>query len=103
LGPGFTGRFESLNVEGEGFSGADNLMTAPSDFGVVRRLTVTSTPGTGGTKLFVDGRPGRARDRKESVLEVDRLIVGARFFGFPPSIRGFLEGDILQVLLYDRV
>ena len=34
---------------------------------------------------------------------MDRIVVGARFFGFPPSIRGFLEGDIFQVLLYDRV
>ena len=29
--------------------------------------------------------------------------MGARFFGFPPAIRGFLDGDILQVLVYDRV
>jgi putative heme-binding domain-containing protein len=102
LGPGFTGRFDSLNVEGPGFGGAVNLMADPSDFGVVRRLTVTSATGPGGTSLAVDGRPCGARDRKESVLTVDRLLVGARFFGFPPAVHGFLEGDILQILLYDR-
>src|SRR5262249_21624270 len=26
-----------------------------------------------------------------------------RFFGFPPSVRGYIEADILQVLLFDRV
>ena len=48
-------------------------------------------------------KPGRSRDRDASVLDVDRITVGARYFGFPPDIRGFLDGDILQVLVYDRV
>jgi putative heme-binding domain-containing protein len=103
LGPGFAGRFEALNVEGRGFTGADNLMAGRSDFGVVRRLTVTSTTGPGGTRLLVDGRPARSRDRAESILDADRLLVGARFYGVPPSIRGFFDGDVFQVLLYDRV
>ena len=80
-----------------------NLMADPSDFGVVRRMTVTSAPGPGGTKLYVDGKAAGSRDRGPSVLDVDRIIVGARYFGFPPAIRGFLDGDILQVLVYDRV
>ncbi len=98
-----TGRFESLNVEGNGFAGANNLMTTPSEFGVVRRMTVTSTSGPGGTKLYVDGQPGRSRDRGVSTLAVDRMTVGARYYGSPPGIRGFLDGDILQILVYDRV
>jgi putative heme-binding domain-containing protein len=103
MGAGFSGRFDFLNVEGEGFGGMTNLLGEPAEFGVVRRITVTSAPGKGGTKLYVDGRPGRVRDRTDSVFEVDRILVGARFYGFPPLIRGFLEGDILQVLLFDRV
>lgn len=103
LGPGYTGRFEALNVEGNGFLHANNLMAGPSDFGDVRRLTVTSTVGPKGTRLFVDGRPAGSRDRAESTLDADRLLVGARFYGVPPAIRGFFDGDILQVLLYDRV
>jgi len=103
LGPGFTGRFDWLNVEGNGFGGAGNLMADPSGFGVVRRMTIASAPGPGGTKLTVDGRPGHARDSKESALAVDRILIGARFFGLPPAVRGFLEGDVLQILLYDRV
>ncbi|WP_337176491.1 ThuA domain-containing protein [Paludisphaera sp.] len=101
-GPGYTGRFDTLNVEGPGFGGAVNLITDPSDFVLVRRLTITSAPGPGGTRLVVDGRPGRGRDREDAVLHADRLLIGARFFGFPPDVHGFLEGDILHVLLYDR-
>ena len=96
-------RFDTLNVEGEGFGGMGNLMAEPSDFGVVRRMAVTSSPGPRGTKLYMDGRPARSRDRKASVLDVDRITVGARYFGFPPAIQGFLDGDILQILVYDRV
>jgi hypothetical protein len=103
MGFGFTGKFDVLNVEGKGFGGMDNLMADPSGFGVVRRMTITSSPGRSGTKLWVDGRPGRVRDRKESVLDVDRLLSGARYYGLPPIIRGYFDGDILEVLLYDRL
>jgi putative heme-binding domain-containing protein len=103
MGAGYTSRFDFLNVEGEGFGGMANLLAGSSNFGVVHRMTITSAPGTGGTKVYVDGRPGRVRDRKEAALDIDRIIIGARFFGFPPAIRGFLDGDIIQVLLYDRV
>ena len=103
MGPGYSVRFDAVNVEGKGFGGVANLLTQPSDFAVVRRLTLTSTPGAGGTKLYVDGRPGRARDRAESVLDVDRIVVGARVFGTPPAPQGFLDGDVLQLLVYDRV
>ena len=103
LGAGFTTRFDTLNVEGEGFGGMLNLMAEPSEFGVIRRMSITSSPGKSGTKLSVDGNPAGARDRSRSVFDVDRITVGARYFGFPPDIRGFLDGDILQVLVYDRV
>jgi putative heme-binding domain-containing protein len=101
-GPGFTGRFDTVNVEGPGFGGAVNLMADTSDFGVVRRFAVTSALGPGGTRLTTDGRSARARDRTDATFNADRLLIGARFFGFPPAVHGFLEGDILQVLLYDR-
>jgi putative heme-binding domain-containing protein len=103
-GPGATFRFEALNVEGAGFGGAVNLLKEGADFGVVQRLCVTSTIGPGGTKLFVNGRPAGRRDRADSALRMDRLTVGARFYtnGGPPQTRGFLEGDVCELLIYDR-
>jgi putative heme-binding domain-containing protein len=103
MGAAFTMRFDSLNVEGEGFGGMQNLLAEPSSFATVRRMVVTSSPGPRGTKLYMDGKAARARDRKASILDVDRIVAGARYFGFPPVIQGFLDGDILQILVYDRV
>jgi putative heme-binding domain-containing protein len=104
-GPGASPRFEALNVEGAGFGGAANLLRSASEFGVCQRLCVTSTIGDAGTKLFVNGKPAGERKRTDSVLHMDRLTVGARFYtnGGPPQVRGFLEGDIAEVLVYSRV
>jgi putative heme-binding domain-containing protein len=104
-GPVGSRRFESINVEGAGFGGARNLLNRPTEFGIVQRLCIVSTVGDHGTKLFVNGKPAGERKRIESVLQLDRLTVGARFFtnGGPPQVRGFFEGDISEVIVYDRV
>jgi putative heme-binding domain-containing protein len=70
----------------------------------VQRLCVTSAAGPAGTRLYVNGRLAGRRDRGESTLHMDQLTVGARYYtnGGPPQVRGFLDGDILEVLVYDR-
>ncbi|WP_165225086.1 ThuA domain-containing protein [Aquisphaera insulae] len=103
LGAGYTNRFEVFNVEGPGFGGMANLMGEPSKFGVVRRLTVSTRSGPGGTAVRVDGIPAGSRARSASTLHAYRLLVGARHYGIPPAVHGFLDGDIIQVLLYDRI
>jgi len=104
-GPGASPRFQSLNVEGAGFGGAANLLREASDFGTVERLCITSAVGAGGTKLYVNGKPAEQRDRGDSTLRMDQLTVGTRYYtnGGPPQVRGFLDGDILEVLIYDRI
>jgi putative heme-binding domain-containing protein len=104
-GPGGAPRFGSLNVEGAGFGGATNLLKDASDFGTVRRLCVTSSAGAGGTRLYADGRPNGQRDRAGSTLRMDRLTLGARYYtnGGPPQVRGFLDGAVSEVLVYNRV
>jgi glucose/arabinose dehydrogenase len=104
-GPQQTPRFQSLNPEGAGFTGAVNLMKDAYDFGTVQRLCITSMPGNGGTKLFINGKPNGQRDRRESKIRMDQISVGARFYtnGGPPQFRGFLDGAIAEVILYDRV
>src|SRR5207244_3597513 len=92
------------NPEGAGFGGATNLLRESWDFGIVQRLAVTSTVGPGGTRLHVNGKLQGRRDRGDSTLHMDRFTVGARFYtnGGQPQVRGFLDGDILEVLLYSR-
>jgi putative heme-binding domain-containing protein len=105
LGPNPSTRFDSLNVEGVGFGGAANLLKEPATFGTVQRLAVTSAVGPGGTRLYVNGKLQGRRDRADSTLHFERVTVGARFYtnGGPPQVRGFLDGDILEVLIYSRV
>ncbi len=106
LGPGFSPRFSSLNLEGAGFGGAVNLLRDASDFGVIRRIAVTSTPGPGGTRLYLDGKPQGRRDRGPSTLHMDQLVIGARCYnneGGAPNVRDFLTGDVREVLIYDRL
>jgi putative heme-binding domain-containing protein len=105
-GPGGSERLESLNVEGAGFGGAVNLMRGNSPFGTGVRITVASSPGKGGTRLWIDGKLAGHRDRTESLIHGDQFTLGARCYnneGGPPRVQGFLTGDILEVLLYDRV
>jgi len=100
-----TRRFQSINVEGNGFGGAVNLMKDAFDFGTVQRFCITSAIGNGGTKLFVNGKLNGQRDRKESLLRMDQICVGARYYtnGGPPQFRGFFNGAIAEVIVYDRV
>jgi len=104
-GPGFSDRFASFNAEGAGFPGAANVLKDVVEFGVLTRLCVTSTAGAGGTRANLDGKPQGARDRAASTLAIDRITVGARFYelGGPPQVRGFLEGDIAEILMYSRI
>src|SRR5262249_45258593 len=38
------------------------------------------------------------------VLRMDEFVLGARYYtlGGPPEVRGFLDGDIAEVLVFDR-
>jgi putative heme-binding domain-containing protein len=98
-------RFEVLNPEGAGFVGAVDVMTGALEFGTLQRIAVTSAPGPGLTRLYLNGKRSGQRDRVDSTIRMDQLTVGARFYtnGGPPVTRGFLEGAITEVLVYRRV
>ena len=84
LAAGPTLNFDALNVEGEGFGGMQSLLTEPSTFGVVRQMVVTSSPAARATTLYMDGKLARSRGRNDWVLEVDRILVGARCISVLP-------------------
>src|SRR5262249_29905139 len=97
-------RFQILNPEGAGFGGAVNLLKDAADFGTVQRLAVTAAIGKRGTRLYLTGKPRGRRARPPSVIHMARVPGGARYYtnGGPPQVRGFLQGDILEVLVYSR-
>jgi putative heme-binding domain-containing protein len=105
LGPAPSGRFETLNVEGKGFGGAVDLMNDPQAFSTFHTLEVRARTGRGRVELIVDGRPQGHRDREPGPLRMDEINVGARFYTnepTPATLRGFLDGDIAEVLIYSR-
>jgi putative heme-binding domain-containing protein len=82
------------------------VMTSPLPFGEFHVITVTCEPGKEGVRLFVDGKPAGQRPREPGMLRVDHLLLGARCYSNtsePPHVSGFLDGDIAEVLLCDRV
>jgi putative heme-binding domain-containing protein len=100
-----SGRFDRLNVEGRGFQGARNLMRSAHPFGEFHVIEARGRAGAGGVQLAVDGTPAGRRDRTAGTLRMDDLTLGARFYSNtadPPSLRGFLNGDVAEILLYDR-
>jgi putative heme-binding domain-containing protein len=107
LGSGGTPNFSFVNLEGAGFQGQQNLRTTPGAFNRWQVLTVTSQPGTNGTRLFVDGAGQGKRERAVgSVLRADEFTLGARCYSNtpePPHTQGYLDGDIAEVLVFSRV
>jgi putative heme-binding domain-containing protein len=99
-------RFNVLNLEGAGFGGAVDVMNADHPLGTFHVLAATCAPGQGGVKLFVDGKLSGQRDRSEGVLRADELRLGVRHYSNtadPTFDQGFFDGDIAEVLFYDRV
>jgi putative heme-binding domain-containing protein len=103
---GPTTAFEQVNVEGRGFGGARNLLSASSPFGTLHILEAVAAPDKKTVQLFLDGQPAGARPFAPAALRVDEITVGARCYTNgpgPQQVRGFLPGDIAEVLLYNRV
>jgi putative heme-binding domain-containing protein len=106
LGPQPSIQWATLNVEGAGFQGAQDLLQGKLPFTAFHTMAITCAPGKQGVRLLVDGKPTGQRDRAAGTLSLERLFLGARCYGFgpkPPNMRGFFEGDIAEVLVYDRV
>ena len=99
-------KFNVINLEGAGFGGAVDVMDADHPLGTLHVLAATFAPGRGGVKLYVDGRLSGQRDRTDGVLRADELRVGVRHYSNtaePTFDQGFFDGDIAEILLYDRV
>ena len=106
LGPGFTRRLSFLNVEGRGFEGAQNLIKTPIPLGRLTVLCVVVSREQALVHLELDGTRQNARSWQPADLRADELTVGARHYRsgvHEPWIRGFFQGDIAEVILFDRV
>jgi putative heme-binding domain-containing protein len=101
LGPTSSRRFEVLNVEGKGFGGAQNLLTAPEPFGKLHVIAVLGSEKE--IAVFVDGKPQGKRAREKVAISMDEITVGARFFNNEAATQkaqGFGAFDVAELLVY---
>ena len=108
LGPFGSERFDVLNVEGRGFGGFRNLMKTAVPFQQLHAVTVTGGTDPRRVTAWLGGAPegGRERAADAAPLRADHLFLAARYYSNdpgPPFVSGFLDGDVAEVLLYDRV
>jgi putative heme-binding domain-containing protein len=97
--------FSSINLEGIGFGGAADLLDTADEMGTWHVIEARLANGPGGVSLVFDGEPQQSRDRFESELRVDELTLAARAYSNneqPVSVGSYLQGDIAEVLIYDR-
>lgn len=107
LGPGATPALGVVNLEGRGFGGAVNLLSAnPQPFGGLHVFTATLGAGAGAARLFLDGQQVGSRDRSSGSLSLEQFHVGGRFYSNtadPAATTGYFDGSIAEILLYERV
>jgi putative heme-binding domain-containing protein len=101
LGPYGSAKFDTVNVEGAGASGVQNLRLQAAPFSQFHRLCVVSAVGARGVNVFVDGQQEGTRARSNQRIHMDEVAIGARHYG-GDAARGFFAGEIAEVLVYDR-
>ena len=101
-----TPALQDLNLEGRGFGGARNLMQTAVPFGTLHVMECVADSTQKQVRLAFDGQAGTTRDFAPAELIADDITIGARFPTHGPSpqgVKGFLHGDIAEVLLFNRV
>ena len=107
-----TERLSHVSVESAGAAGGKDLLVenllgpAERPFGGFHLFTIRSKMGKDGMEFFLDGLKSGSRDRLESQIGLDRMVLGARLFSNDPAlapfVQGFLKGDLAAVAVYDR-
>jgi putative heme-binding domain-containing protein len=97
---------DSVNIEGRGFSGAVDLLNQILPFGEFHTFAVEIQRTPPVVRLLVDGTETGRRAGTEESVTIDELTLGARVYSNsaePPFLSGFFDGDIAEVLLFDRL
>jgi len=111
-GPAATKEISVLNVESAGSAGFKNFiqpgknLAANLPFENFHVFTVRSKVGAKGNELFLDGIKLGDRERKDSTIGLDEIVIGGRIYsnepGEPSNVQGSFHGDIAAVLVYER-
>ncbi len=112
FGPASTKELSVLNVESAGGGGFRNFiqpgknLAANLPFEGFHVFTVRSKVGAKGNEVFLDSVKLGDRERRESTIGLDEMVIGGRIYsndgGEPPHAQGFFSGDIAAVLIFER-
>lgn len=106
LGPGPSLRWDMINIEGKGFSGARNMSSNSVPFGNLAILSIQLDPAAHEIKLQVDGKDAGSRPWESKEISIDQWTLGARFYTNGPTeqqVRGNLACDIAELIVFDGV
>lgn len=104
LGPFPTGDWSMLNVEASGAGGVANLLASPRPLGAFHVVSLRIDRKVG-IDSKVDGKPESQRPCADATIDLARLFLGCRHYRNepgPPYERGFFDGDLAEVVLFDR-
>ena len=95
-----TSYFNRFNIEGAGrIGGAQDSMTDQIDFNTWTHIAVTKSTSNIQTKINLSAQNDRSRSNVAIGLQY--ICIGARYYS--SANRGYFDGDISNVQLYDRV
>ena len=95
-----TSYFNRLNIEGAGrIGGAQDSMTDQIDFNTWTHIAVTKSTSNIQTKINLKAQSDRSRS--DVAIGLQYICIGARYYS--SANRGYFDGDIANVQLYDRV
>lgn len=89
-----------VSVEGAGrIGGASNQMTTSVDFGEWAHLGVTKS--TSNIEVYINGQAQNSRSRSNVSMGLQYISIGSRYYS--SGYRGYLNADISNIQLYNRV
>lgn len=102
-----------VNIESAGADREQDMLrpgkgtlAADLPFGGFHLFTMRSRIATNGCELRIDRVPSGSRDRLESHIALDEMVLGSRLYSHdpaqPPHAQNHLPGQIAQVLVYGR-
>ncbi|MFN6399623.1 MAG: ThuA domain-containing protein [Planctomycetota bacterium] len=106
MGPGPSLQWDTINVEGRGFSGMQNLSSKSVKFGTLQILEIRLDRDQRQIVLSVNGQQTGKRPWNGEPISTDHWTLGARFYTNGPGdqqVRGHSPCDIAEWIVFDRV
>ncbi len=105
MGSGASVTFDCINLEGGKHPGQSQLKSIATPFGQGCILGISTNNAQ--TRVFVNKSPQGIRFSNDGVCSLEEVRVGARIYENPPGKlplveRGYLDGDISEVLFYQE-